>query len=652
MANVASFEKWNPFGVYLNLYVESAEVTRTDVSKYQVKMKVKWTTSGTWYKMEASSGGSTVVLHDGQSGTSGSSGWLTGTYSIDGYGGATKSVTVTFKNTHSDKASTYKTKALSFNVTVPAWPSYTIQYNTNGGSGTFAKQTKYKNQSLTLRSGEPTRTGYTFKGWALTKNLADEGTWYYQPGGTCGKNENLTLYAVWSANKYTITYNKNTTDNVTGLPSAQTKTYDESLTLSSAKPARIDYNFLGWADTSGATKANYAAGSAFSTNITANKTLYAVWELAYVRPKVHEFSVYRCSEVVDENQQTVYRNDDNGTFLGIRYRIEFDPKAISDNTTPAIDIQWTPGDDSGGSNEAYIAAVKDGSTASVVILNDTSEDGYTPKFNPEKSYSLVINVEDDIGDVVITRTLSGTNFPIDVKKGGTGIAFGKPAEEEGVADFNFRVRHGAGLLYPVLPDNADLDDEAYRIPNTYVGDNATNSNYKNMPREIVNSTFTLEVISAGPDGQVVQRITRCHKTEPIVLERFWYSNAWGDWTGGWITPVLTSKFTNYANSDANAPVYRRVGNMVEIRGAVAPTETITGGDTNHQIFTLPVGYRPSMNVYSLQQGSGQAIWLLRVSSGGSVDFTRYRIGNAWADAVAKTDTTDGAWLPFQITYFV
>lgn len=54
-----------------------------------------------------------------------------------------------------------------------------------------------------MSSTKPTRTGYTFKGWALSQTDANNGTWYYQAGGTCGKNENLTLYAVWDANSYT-----------------------------------------------------------------------------------------------------------------------------------------------------------------------------------------------------------------------------------------------------------------------------------------------------------------------------------------------------------------------------------------------------------------------------------------------------------------
>lgn len=51
--------------------------------------------------------------------------------------------------------------------------------------------------SVTLSNTQPTRSGYAFKGWALT---ADATTAKYQPGGTMNLYENTTLYAVWQKN--------------------------------------------------------------------------------------------------------------------------------------------------------------------------------------------------------------------------------------------------------------------------------------------------------------------------------------------------------------------------------------------------------------------------------------------------------------------
>jgi len=71
---------------------------------------------------------------------------------------------------------------------------------------------------------------------------------------------------------YTITYDAN---GGTGAPASQTKTYGTALTLSSTKPTRSGYEFLGWSTSSSATTAAYTAGGSYTANASA--TLYAVW---------------------------------------------------------------------------------------------------------------------------------------------------------------------------------------------------------------------------------------------------------------------------------------------------------------------------------------------------------------------------------------
>ncbi len=158
------------------------------------------------------------------------------------------------------------TGTISFSAT----GKYTVTYNANGGSGAPANQTKTHGTTLTLSTAAPSRSGYTFKGWA-TSSTATSAT--YQPGGTYSSNANITLYAVWEGGQYTISYNAN---GGSGAPSNQTKARDVNLTLSSTKPTRTGYTFVGWSTSSTATSAAYQPGSTFSSN--ANTTLYAVWK--------------------------------------------------------------------------------------------------------------------------------------------------------------------------------------------------------------------------------------------------------------------------------------------------------------------------------------------------------------------------------------
>ena len=84
-------------------------------------------------------------------------------------------------------------------VTVGAKPSYAVKYNANGGSGAPSSQTKWYGETLTLSSTKPTRTNYTFKGWATSAS----GGVSYASGASYTANSAITLYAVW-ARAYTV----------------------------------------------------------------------------------------------------------------------------------------------------------------------------------------------------------------------------------------------------------------------------------------------------------------------------------------------------------------------------------------------------------------------------------------------------------------
>ncbi|MCM1508432.1 MAG: InlB B-repeat-containing protein [Ruminococcus flavefaciens] len=146
---------------------------------------------------------------------------------------------------------------------------YTVSYNANGGSGAPGNQTKTYGVDLTLSSTKPTRTGYTFSKW---NTKADGSGTNYNSGGKYTGNANLTLYAVWTPNTYTVTYNAN---GGSGAPSAQTKTYGVDLTLSSTKPTRTGYTFSKWNTKADGSGTNYNSGAKYTGN--ANLTLYAVW---------------------------------------------------------------------------------------------------------------------------------------------------------------------------------------------------------------------------------------------------------------------------------------------------------------------------------------------------------------------------------------
>jgi uncharacterized repeat protein (TIGR02543 family) len=619
MATV-TVSKWTPFGVALDLTASNITITRKSFSQFTVHLSVSWEVSWegaqTDYGMSVTSGGVTKTINtaDGTKRSSGS-GSLTGTYSVGTGYATTVPISITFKNFNYNGTKS-ATKTLTLNVSVPAWTSYTVKYNLNGGSGTFGNQTKWKDQTLKLHSQSPAKTGHSFSGWRASNGVL------YQAGVSYTANSATTLTAEWKANTYTVKYNAN---NGTGAPGDQTKTYGVSLKLSTTVPTRKNYNFKGWATSASATTAQYAAGGTYNSN--ANIYLYAVWELAYTKPKITNFDVVRYSD----GSPTGVPKDD-GTYA----YVSFDWSTFQ--TPVTIKVVQSPG------NQSFTHVYTD-------VTSGNQLRGWGD-LNPETTYTFAVTVSDGDGvsySTTLTKTLPGTKFVIDFLVGGKGASIGKPAELEGVFEVAYETKLTGGLRYPVLePCNLDT----LLIPNTYSGRNVSDYSYVYgtdpvQPLPFTKGTFTLEVISSGPTykNQILQRLTVCDKNNSQVYERWYYGNEWSAWTGGWINATIGSEFAMYGTDvNANQPKYRKDGRIVEVRGAVTPVNDIATGDDMHTICTLPVGYRPSSPLYLICQGSGARIWLLRVNTDGTVSFSRYRNGEI------REVATPGAWLPFHCTF--
>ena len=474
---MATVSKWTPFGVALDITATGGTVTRKSATQYTVVINASWETyySGakTNYGMTATSGGvtSTLSAFDGTKRSSGSK-TFTGTYSISGNGSATKTVTVTFRNFNTDNDDS-ATKTVSFTVTVPAWTSYKITYNANGGNGAPSAQTKWKDQTLTLSSTKPTRTGYSFLGWS-TSSTATSAT--YSAGGSYTANAAATLYAVWKANTYTVKYNAN---GGTGAPANQTKTYGKTLTLSSTIPTRTNYNFKGWGTSASATTVSYAAGGSYTAN--AAITLYAIWELAYQKPRIVNVSSVRCDS-------TGAANDEGQNGL-----ITFDWEC--DQTVSSIVIKWKLTSDTSWTSVTVSASGTSGTISHVV-----GEDS----LSAENTYDIHITVTNGGGSSYAISTLTSMKFVIDVLSGGGGIAFGKTAETEGVAEFAFEAKFNSPVYgkalgmdkLPAIPSGSDLNN--YMEPGCYaVQSNSIAASCANIP---LDRAGRLEVWSATGEG--------------------------------------------------------------------------------------------------------------------------------------------------------
>ena len=145
-------------------------------------------------------------------------------------------------------------------------PGVVITFNANGGTVTEGTRTKgYASQIGTLPT--PTRTGYTFTGWFTA---ATGGTRITDT--TTVPANNVTYYAQWTRDNYTISYNLNG-----GAISGQPTSYNvESNEITLPTPTKKGYTFTGWTGSNGTTPqttVKIPKGSTGNKSYTANWTV-------------------------------------------------------------------------------------------------------------------------------------------------------------------------------------------------------------------------------------------------------------------------------------------------------------------------------------------------------------------------------------------
>ena len=153
----------------------------------------------------------------------------------------------------------------SFTTEAPV-PMHTVTFNANGGSGTMAPQAANVPTALTLNTF--TRTGYSFSNWNTAAN--GSGT-SYADGAVYDFSANVTLYAQWTANTYTVTFDAN--GGSAASPTSKQVTFGSAYgTL--ATTDRTGYTFNGWfTAASGGTQVTAAT----IVTTASNHTLYAQW---------------------------------------------------------------------------------------------------------------------------------------------------------------------------------------------------------------------------------------------------------------------------------------------------------------------------------------------------------------------------------------
>ena len=148
------------------------------------------------------------------------------------------------------------------------YKNYTVTWNGNGGTPSQSSSSFHYNDALgTLPTA--TRTGYTFKGWSTSASGS------VNVNESTKVTENVTYYAQWSINSYTLTYNVNGGNAVS--PASKSVQYGSAYgtlpTPTKSSDAEYTYAFAGWYTAA-------SGGTQVTTNTTmgaGNTTIYAHW---------------------------------------------------------------------------------------------------------------------------------------------------------------------------------------------------------------------------------------------------------------------------------------------------------------------------------------------------------------------------------------
>ena len=197
-------------------YAPGKTYTRTENDLVDAKIDVNgtFTASGAVY---TTAGGADICSSLGtgvyvQSGTPGTDA-VTYQYTQSGSTVTSHEIAITAAKLHNADGSYTETANASAGDTIdyvngvwggePAATEYTVTFDANGGEGSMEAQTVPASTDTALTSNTFTRTGYTFTGWNTDKD--GNGT-HYDNGATVNLTEDLTLYAQWQINTYTVTW--------------------------------------------------------------------------------------------------------------------------------------------------------------------------------------------------------------------------------------------------------------------------------------------------------------------------------------------------------------------------------------------------------------------------------------------------------------
>lgn len=203
------------------------------------------------------------------------------------------------------------------------------------------------------------------------------------------------------------------------------------------------------------------------------------------------------------------------------------------------EVQYTVSSVGGKNTAAYKLEYKESTASTWTTLATGTALTYTGSspsasaiLNVNKQYNVRVQVTDFFGTVTSNVVNIGTAFTLmDFHASGKGIAFGKVAQEEGIADFDLKIKCKNGEIPQgaiPLESGADLNSLLgvgyYYIPTTAISGTILNKPFTQT------STGVIINLKGGSTDQITQVCIRAQKmVHSGIWERQYYTGGWGAW---------------------------------------------------------------------------------------------------------------------------
>jgi uncharacterized repeat protein (TIGR02543 family) len=254
--------------------------------------------------------------------------------------------------------------------------TYVVSFNANGGTDSMSPESS--NTGASLSANAFSRSGYTFSGW--NTQASGSGT-VYADGANYGFGANVTLYAQWAINVYTVTFNAN---GGTGSMASESSSSTQALSVNTFSYS--GHTFSGWNTQANGSGSAYVGGANYGFG--ASVTFYAQWGVAFFAVTFNANGGSGSMAAQSDNTTTAL-SANSFTFSGYRFS-GWNTAANGSGTAYAVGASY------GFDANVMLYAQWAAASAPVVTLSPTSqvvETGHTVTFNASASGSPTPSVQ-------------------------------------------------------------------------------------------------------------------------------------------------------------------------------------------------------------------------------------------------------------------